>query len=212
MKTRMITAASIFLAVVLIATTSYALPSCCDPKNSSAATGTLAQGQPMSGPGIVAAPQARVVTRQAVPAPVRPTPKYLGMPLPKRQYAAAKPAGLLSAPAAPSCCALPNNSGPARAINPATQGPPRGCGCCGTTGAQAKYSGFQPPPGQVQFMSNPASAGQPVSPGGQASCCSPTGPGNNPVGWNAAQPASFPGLWLAVCIGEETRRPVSSGA
>jgi hypothetical protein len=195
MKMRMLTAASILLAVVLIATISHAAPSCCDPKNTSTPGATLAPGQPtmrtIPGPSI----QQRLVAPQPAPGIVRATGSNWGGPVSQRPLAAAKPVGFLNAPAAPSCCALPNNTGQARAINPATQVSARGCGCCGSTGAQAQYSGFQPPRGQVQFTSNPPSTGQPVNPVGQASCCQPTGPGLNQGGWNASQRTGFPGLW-----------------
>jgi hypothetical protein len=197
MKMRMLTAASVILTVVLMAAISQAAPSCCDPKNSSIPTVTLAPVQPMNGPAVVPAPQARVVSRPIASGPVGPTPKYPARALPQRQYAVARPVGLPIAPAVPSCCAVPNGNGQARGINAAVQGRSRGCGCCGGNRDQARYSGFQPVSGQVKFMSNPPTTGRPVYPVGQASCCSAAGPGSNQGrGWNAsAQPAVFPGLW-----------------
>jgi hypothetical protein len=195
MKIGMLTAATILLAVVLIATISHAAPSCCDPKNTSTPGAALAPGQPTTrtipGPTV----QQRFVAPQASPGIVRATGGNWGGPVSQRPLAAARPVGFPNAPAAPSCCAVPNNSGPARAINPATQVPPRGCGCCGTTGAPAQYAGFQPPRGQVQFTSNPPRTGQTVNPAGQASCCQPAGAGVNQAGWNASQRTGFPGLW-----------------
>jgi hypothetical protein len=198
MKMRVLAAASILLTVVLVAAISHAAPSCCDPKNGSTPGATLAPGQPTQGAIPAASPQQRVVIPQVTPAMVRATGSNWGGPVPQRQYAASKPVGLPNAPAAPSCCAVPNNSGPARGINPATQAQFRGCGgCggCGGAGGQASYSGLQPASGPVQFTSNPPSTGQQVYPAGQASCCSTTGPSNNRGGWNASQPAVFPGLW-----------------
>ncbi|MGO9570269.1 MAG: hypothetical protein ACLP5H_22290 [Desulfomonilaceae bacterium] len=194
MKIRVLAAASIILTVVLIAAMSHAAPSCCDPKNSSAPTGALVPGQPVRGPIPIAAPQARVATRQIAPASVRATGSNWAGPLPQRQYAASRPVGRPNAPAAPSCCALPNKSAPARGISAAPQAQSRGCACCGGTGGQASYSGFQPVGGQVQFTSNLPSAGQQVLPVAQAPCCSGSGPGYNRGDWNASQP-SFPGLW-----------------
>jgi hypothetical protein len=196
MKTRMVAAASIILAVVLIATMSIAAPSCCDPKNSSTQATRFAPVQQTNGPMPVAVPQTRVVTRQIAAGRVRPTPKYSGRPVPRTQYAVAKPVGFPNAPAAPSCCSTPNNRGPARGINASVQGQFRGCACCGGGSRQPRYSGFQPVNGQVQLMSNPPRAGQQVYPAGQASCCSTTGSVNNQGrGWNVAQPTGFPGLW-----------------
>jgi hypothetical protein len=198
MKMRMLTAASIILTVVLVAAMSQAAPSCCDPKNSSIPAASLAPVQPMNGPAVVAAPRARVVSRQIVSGPVRSTPKYPARPMPPRQYAVAKPIGFPNAPAVPSCCAVPNGNGQARGINAAVQGQFRGCGCCGGNANQARNSGFQPVNGQVQFMSNPPTTGRQVYPVGQASCCSAAGSGGNKQGsrWNvSAQPAVFPGLW-----------------
>ena len=195
MKMRVFAAASILLTVVLVAAISHAAPSCCDPKNGSAPGATFAPGQPMQGTIPAASPQQRVVAPQVTPAMVRATGSNWSGPVPQRQVAASRPVGLLNAPAAPSCCAGPNNSGPARGINPATQAQFRGCGCSGGAGGQASYSGFQPASGPVQFTSNPPSNGQQVYPAGQASCCPTTGPSNNQGGWNASQPTVFPGLW-----------------
>jgi hypothetical protein len=197
MKTRMLITASIMLTVVLMAAMSQAAPSCCDPKNSPIPTATLPPAQRLSGPSVVAAPQALVVARQVASGPVRPAPKYPSRPLPRRQYAVAKPVGLPSAPAVPSCCAVPNSNGQPRGINAAVQGKSRGCGCCGGKSGQASYTRFQPVSGQVQFMSNPPATGRQVYPVPQASCCSGAGPGNNQGrAWNASvQPAVFPGLW-----------------
>jgi hypothetical protein len=195
MKMRVFAAASILLTVILVAALSHAAPSCCDPKTGSTPGATLAPGQRTQGtiPGV--SPLQRVVTPQLTPARVRATGSNWGGPVPQRQYAASRPVGLPNAPAAPSCCAVPNNSGPARGINPAPQAQFRGCGCCGGTGGPASYSGFQPVNGPVQFTSNPPSTGQRVYPAGQASCCTPTEPSNNRGGWNASQPTSFSGLW-----------------
>ena len=194
MKMRVFAAASILLTVVLVAPISHAAPSCCDPNNGSTLGAMLAPGQPTRATIPAASPQQRVATPQVTPAMVRATGSNWSGPVPQRQVAASKPVGLPNAPAAPSCCAVPNNSGPARVINPATQAQFRGCGCSGGTGSQASYSGFQPASGPVQFTSNPSSTGQQVYPAGQASCCTPTGPSNNQGGWNASRPV-FPGLW-----------------
>jgi hypothetical protein len=193
MKMRLFAAASILLTVVLVAAISHAAPSCCDPKNGSAPGATLAPGQPTRSSIPAASPQQRVATPQVTPAMLRATGSNWNGPVPLRQVAASRPVGLLNPPAAPSCCAVPNNSGPAR-INPAPQAQSRGCGCCGGTGGQAPYSGFQPASGPVQFTSNPPSTGQQVYPAGQASCCPATGPSNIQSGWNASRPG-FPGLW-----------------
>jgi hypothetical protein len=198
MKMRVLAAASIVLTVVLVAAISHASPSCCDPKNSSAPGAMFAPGQPTQGAIPAASPQQRVVTPQITPAMIRATGSNWGGPVPQGQYAAPKPVGLPNVPAAPSCCAGPNNSGPARGINPATQAQFRGCGgCggCGGTGGQASYSGFQPASGRVLSASNPPNSGQQVSPVPQAPCCSTTGPGSNQRGWNASQPTVFPVLW-----------------
>jgi hypothetical protein len=195
MKMRVFAAASILATVVLVAATSHASPSCCDPKNSSAPIGTFVPGQPMQVTIPAASPQQRVVTRQITPAMVRATGSNWGGPVPQGQYAVSKPVGVPNAPASPSCCTGPNNSGPARGINPATQAQFRGCGGCGGTGGQASYSGFQPASAPVQFTSNPPNTGQQVYPAGQAPCCATTGPGNNQGSWNASQPTVFPGLW-----------------
>ena len=128
MKMRVFAAASIFLTVVLVAAISHAAPSCCDPQNSSAPGATLAPGQPTRGLIPATSPQQRVVNPQVTPAMVRATGSNWGGPAPQRQYAASKPVGLPNAPAAPSCCTVPNNSGPARGINPAPQAQFRGCG------------------------------------------------------------------------------------
>jgi hypothetical protein len=198
MKMRVFAAASIILTVVLVAAISHAAPSCCDPQNSLAPGVTLAPGQPTRGPILAASPQQRVVTPQVTPAVVRATGSNWGGPAPQRQYAASKPVGLPNAPAAPSCCTVPNNSGPARGINPAPQAQFRGCGgCggCGGAGGQASYSGLQPASGPVQFTSNPPRTGQQLYPAGQASCCSTTGARNNRASWNASQTTVFRGLW-----------------
>jgi hypothetical protein len=195
MKMRVSAAASILLIVVLVAAMSHAAPSCCDPKNGSAPGATFAPGQPTRVAGPTAPPQQRVVTPQVTPAMVRATGSNWRGPVPQGQYAASRPVGLPNAPAAPSCCAGPNNSGPARVINPATQAQFRGCGCSGRTGGQASYSGFQPASGRVLPISNAPSTGQQVYPAGQASCCPPTGPSNNQSGWNASQTTVFRGLW-----------------
>ncbi len=195
MKMRLLAAATIVLAAVLIAATSHAGPSCCDPKNGSTPGATLAPGQPTGDPFVTAAPQLRGVVGRPGPAAVRATGGNFVGPMPQGQYAAAKPVGPLNAPAAPSCCALPTNSGTPRGINPATQGQSPGCGCCGGNRGQAATSVFQPASGPVQFMSNPPSTGQQVNPAGQASCCTPKGPGNIQGGRNASQPTGFPGLW-----------------
>jgi hypothetical protein len=198
MKMRVFAAASIILTAVLVAAISHAAPSCCDPQNSSAPGAMLAPGQPTRGLIRATSPQQRVVTPQVTPAVVRATGSNWGGPAPQRQYAASKPVGLPNAPAAPSCCTVPNNSGPPRGINPAPQAQFRGCGSCGGcggAGGQASYSGFQPASGPVQFTSNPPSTGQQVYPAGQASCCPTTGPSNNRASWNASQATVFPGLW-----------------
>jgi hypothetical protein len=194
MKMRVFAAAWILLTVVLAAAISHAAPSCCDPNNGSTLGAVLAPGQPTRGTIPAASPQQRVATPQVTPAMVRATGTNWSGPVPQRPVAASKPVGLPNAPAAPSCCAVPNNSGPARGINPATQAQSRGCGCSGATGGQASYSGVQPASGPVQFTSNPASMGQQVYPVGQASCCPPTGPSNNQGGWNASRPV-FRALW-----------------
>ncbi len=194
MKMRILAAASIILTVVLVAAISHAAPSCCDPKTSSTPGATLAPGQPTRVTIPAASPQQRVMTPQVIPAMVRATGSNWSGPVPQRQVAAPRPVGLPNAPAAPSCCTGPNNSGPARGINPAPQAQSRGCGCCGCAGGQASYSGFQPASGRVLTTSNPPNTGQQVFPVAQAPCCSTTGPGNNQGGWNASQ-TGFPGLW-----------------
>ncbi len=191
MKLRIITAASILLSVVLVAAIGHAAPSCCDPQNGSAPGAMLAPGQSTRGTIPAASPQQRVATPQVTPAMVRATGSNWSGPVPQRQYAAPKPVGLLNAPAAPSCCALPNNGGPG--INPAPQVQSRGCGCCGGTRGQVSYPVFQPANGRVVSTSNPPNAGQQVLPVGQAPCCSTAGPSDQ-SGWNASQ-TGFPGLW-----------------
>ena len=147
MKMRILAAASVLLTVVLVAAISHAAPSCCDPKNGSTPGALFAPGQPTQGTIPAASPQRRVVTPQVTPAMVRATGSNWSGPVPQRQVAASRPVGLPNAPAAPSCCTGPNNSGPSRGINPASQAQFRGCGgCggCGGAGGQASYSGFQP--------------------------------------------------------------------
>jgi hypothetical protein len=195
MKMRILAAASVLLIVVLVAAISHADPSCCDPKNGSIPGATLAPARPTGDPFATSAPQSRVVPDRTAPAMVRATGSNWGGPVPQGQYAVPKPVGLQNAPAAPSCCTGPNNGGPARGINPATQAQSRGCGCCGGTGGRASNSGFQPASGRVLTTSNPPNTGQPVFPVAQAPCCSTTGPGNNQGGWNASQPTVFRGLW-----------------
>ena len=198
MKMRILAAASVLLTVVLVAAISHTAPSCCDPKNGSTPGALFAPGQPTQGTIPAASPQRRVVTPQVTPAMVRATGSNWSGPVPQRQVAASRPVGLPNAPAAPSCCTGPNNSGPSRGINPASQAQFRGCGgCggCGGAGGQASYSGFQPASGRVLSTSNPPNTGQQVFPVAQAPCCSTTGPSNNQGGWNASQPTVFRGLW-----------------
>jgi hypothetical protein len=182
------------LTVVLVAPISHAAPSCCDPNNGSTLGAMLAPGQPTRATIPAASPQQRVATPQVTPAMVRATGSNWSGPVPQGQVAASRAVGLPNAPAVPSCCAVPNNSGPARGINPSTQAQFRGCGCSGGTGGPASYSRFQPASGPVQFTSNPPSTGQQAYPAGQASCCPTTGPSNNQGGWNASRPV-FRGLW-----------------
>ena len=195
MKMRVFAAASILLTVVLVAAISHAAPSCCDPKNGSAPGATFAPGQPMQGNIPAASPQQRVVAPQVTPAMVRATGSNWSGPVPQRQVAASRPVGLPNAPAAPSCCAVPNNSGPARGINPATQAQSRGCGCCGGTGGQASNSGFQPASGRVLFTSNPPNTGQQVFPVAPGPLLLNDRAQQQSGGWNASQPTVFRGLW-----------------
>jgi hypothetical protein len=194
MKMRILAAASVLLIVVLVTAIGHAAPSCCDPNNGSAPGAMLAPGQPTLRAIPAASAQQRVATPQVTPAMVRATGSNWGGPVPQGQIAGPRPVGVLNAPAAPSCCSRPNNSGPARGINPATQAQSRGCGCCGGTGGQASNSGFQPASGRVLTTSNPPNTSQQVFPVAQAPCCSTTGPGNNQGGWKASQ-TGFPGLW-----------------
>lgn len=112
MKMRLLAAASILLTVVIIASTGHAAPSCCDPKNGSTPGATFVPGQATNGPVPVGAPQARVASRQIVPARVRATGSNWGVPpISQRQYAPPSPVGLPKAPALPSCCSTANNRG-----------------------------------------------------------------------------------------------------
>jgi hypothetical protein len=73
MKMRVFAAASILLAVVLVAPISYAAPSCCDPNNGSTPGAMLAPGQPTRSTIPAASPQQRVATPRVTPAMVRAT-------------------------------------------------------------------------------------------------------------------------------------------
>jgi len=152
MKMRVFAAASILLTVVLVAAISHAAPSCCDPKNSSTPGATLAPGQPTRGPILATSPQQRVVTPQVTPAMVSATGSNWSRPVPQRQFAAAKPGGLPNAPAAPSCCSVPNNRGPApqgqysasKPIGFATAA--GGPSCCAVPNNQGSSRGIAPVP------------------------------------------------------------------
>jgi len=194
MKMRVLLAASIFLAAVLIAATSHAAPSCCDPKNAATPGAALALGQPTRGPISAARPQQRLVTPQAAPAMVKSNGWNFPGPAPQGQYAAPKPVAFPNAPAAPSCCAVPNGAGPARTIGPVPQAQFGGCGCSAGAGPRTSYPASQPMGRAAQLVSAPPNTGQQVYPVGQASCC-PAPRAACPGGWSNSQPQGFGGLW-----------------
>lgn len=192
MKERTLIVALVVLATALITATSQAAPSCCDPTNSSATTGLFSSPRPTSGPVPAGLPQRQVSSPKYA---ATNAPAFPGRGIAQNNQYVARPAGLPNAPAAPSCCPVPNSRGPQRVINPAVQAQSSGCGCCGGNRGQVSNSLFRPVPGQVQFTSNPPASGRQVVPAGQASCCSPTGANNQQGSWSATQAGGFPGLW-----------------
>lgn len=194
LKTRTLSVVLMLLAVVFIAATGYAAPSCCDPKNGSTTGATLAPGPQARGPVLAPLPQQRVAAPQAIPAMNRGTGSIWAGQIPQTRYAAARPVGLSNAPAVPSCCALPNNSGPAGGITPPAQPQFRGCGCCGGAAGRAPYSALQPRPGTSQSALTLPNASQQVTPVGQASCCQPAG-SNIRAGRSSAQFQGFAERW-----------------
>ncbi len=178
MKMRLLAAASILLTVVLVASTSHAAPSCCDPKNGSTPVATFAPGQATSGPVRIAPPQARVASRQIVPA-VRATGSNWGVPpIYQRQYASPSPVGLPKAPALPSCCSTANNRGSAPQRQYAAAKPvglpnaPAAPSCCALPNNSGPAAGI-----------NPATQGQSAGCG----CCGGT---RGQASYSVFQPAS----------------------
>jgi hypothetical protein len=193
LKTKMLSVALVLLAVGFIAVTSYAAPSCCDPKNGSTTGATIAPGQ-VSGPVVAPFPQQRVVEPQAIPAVNRGAGSNWAGQIPQTRYAAERPVGLPRAPAAPSCCASPNNNGPARGITPPAQAQFRGCGCCGGAAGRGSCSSVQPLPRTNQSALTRPNAGQQIAPAGQPSCCQPAGV-NIQAGRSSAQFQGFAEQW-----------------